>query len=197
MNSDDVVELVKTSASSMGRSLQFYWPPCKKNDIVEVNITLHVSSTLTAAGFLVYGEVHDQDKANVRIDLLGVHPEKRQLILGEFKRLWKPEMATAMVHDLDRMRTWRLSPQRAQPSFHADYLYGLLAATTWDTDYVDWFNNPARSTGPSSRGLGPLAERIVGADVRWGSTLVLKDAPVEILGPTDEWLVYVVFPLAQ
>jgi len=196
MNSDDVVDLLKRCASSMTESLRFYWPSGGKNDVPEVNITVHLGSVLGASGFLIYADAHELDNAGVRLDLLGLHQAKQTLVLGEFKRLWNPAMADAMVLDLGRVRAWRLAEARLRTEFRVAHRYGVLAATTWDDQYVEWFTDSAkRTTGPSSRGLGPLASAILGDDVRWGSILILKDAPVAIRGPTEEWLVYVVFPL--
>lgn len=196
MITKDIEALLVQGAASLKESLTLYWPSCGKNDVPEVNISIHLGSVLAANGFLLFADVHDLDNANVRLDLLALRRTAETLVLAEFKRLWNPETARAMANDLARLRAWRFAASRAQQDFRVTHRFGVLAATTWDQRYVDWFSNPARTaTDPSGGGLASIAAGISSEDARWGSTLILKDAPVENRGPTDEWLVYVVFPL--
>jgi hypothetical protein len=197
MNTEEVEGLVERTGATLTESLKFYWPSSGENDVPEVNISVHFGAVLAASGFLVYADVHDLDNASVRLDVLGLQPETDTLVLAEFKRLWKPETAWAMARDLARIRAWRLAEARARAEFRVAHQFGVLAATTWKQEYVDWFMDSTRAltADPAGGGLAALAAGITGDDARWGSILILKDAPVEIRGPTDEWLVYVVFPL--
>lgn len=197
MTINEIEALVRRGAASLTESLGCYWPSCGKNDVPEVNISLHVGAVLAANGFLTYADVHDFDKANIRLDLLGLHRAKQTLVLAEFKRLWNPKSARAMANDLARLRAWRLADSRVHPDVRVAHRYAVLAATTWNKRYIDWFTDSSkRSVDPSRGGLTRIAEGIPGDEARWGSILILRDAPVEKRGPTDEWLVYVVFPLA-
>lgn len=197
MNIEEVEGLVKRTAVTLTKSLKFYWPSCGENDVPEANLSVHFGAVLVESGFLVYADVHDLDNTSVRLDVLGFQPETETLVLAEFKRLWKPETAQSMAHDLARIRAWRLAEARAHAEFRPAHRFGVLAATTWKREYVDWFIDSTRAltTDPAGGGLAALAAGITGDDVRWGSILILKDAPVESRGPTDEWLVYVVFSL--
>jgi hypothetical protein len=196
MRGIEIERLVRRGAMSMADSLHFYWPSIGRNDIPERNISAHLAHVLLANDFFVYAEAHTHDSANVHLDLLALHPSKETLIAGEFKRLYSKEKALAMVSDLERLRAWRLSQDRGHSQLRTPHRFGLLAATTWNRAYADWFNTRAKNPpDPTDGALASLWAELQGVDVLWGTIVLLDEAPIEGMPRTTEWLVYVIFPL--
>jgi len=73
--------------------------------------------------------------------------------------------------------------------------YGLLAATTWNRSYAEWFTTRAKDPpDPTDGALAALWAKLPGNDVLWGACVLLDEAPIEGATKTTEWLVYVIFP---
>jgi hypothetical protein len=180
---------------SMSDSLHFYWPSIGRNDIPERNISAHLSHVLLVNDFFLYAEAHTDDSASMHLDLLALHPSKDTLVAGEFKRLYTSEKAWAMVEDLSRLRKWRLGQDRGHPQLRASHRFGVLAGTTWNRRYAEWFNDEKNPTDPTDGALTQLWRELPGNDVLWGTVVILDEAPIKSSAKTTEWLVYAIFPL--
>lgn len=190
----EIERIVRCAAMSLADSLYFYWPANGMNDICEKNISLHLASAFIKRGYFIYGEAHAEREANLHLDLLAIDPATNTLVTTECKRLYSLEKAREMVADVHRLRAWRVSEERFRRSRKLERRFGVLAATTWERDYAEWFQSDDSIDDPN-QGLGELWRELRDTDVHWGAAVLLDSAPVEGLQRTTEWLVYAVFSL--
>lgn len=178
---DELLTLIRRSAASYARSLGEYWPTTGPNEAAERNISLHVGHALLEAGWAAFGEGHARDRTEVRFDLVALDAGRRRLVVGEFKRLFRKDTASAMAGDVARIA--RFVPQPSAPARLR--IHGLVAATTWRRSYAEWFqsDDPAH---PDPAGLDEL----------WAVTPVGTRFGAEPLAAPGHWLVYALFPAA-
>jgi hypothetical protein len=199
MQSLDIERFVRRGAASLAESLHFYWPSTGRNEIPERNISLHVAHAFIDASFLCYGEAHTNDKTNLHVDLLAVHPAAGVFVAGEFKRLYDGAQARAMVEDAARLQQFKMQ-QRSQlrhPGLQIARQFGLLAATTWDEKYARWFTTTAgKALDPTGGAFDQLLKMLPQKDTIWNAHTLINYHDADADRDRTQWLVYALFPLA-
>ncbi len=194
-----IERLVRRGAGSMGSSLHLSWPQSGYNEIPEANVQLHVGHALLAGGWATFVEAHRAHGAETRGDLLAVEPERRVLLVGEFKRLYSTDQAKLLRDDFERVVELAHHPQPTEnrhpglePFPHERF--GLLAGTTHDERYARWFHSyEVRPEDPTGGAFSDLC-RSVGTQARWDAA-TLNDY-VDARGTRRQhWLCYVIFPI--
>lgn len=200
MNRLDIELLVRSAASTLSEALHLYWPAAGKNEIAERNISLHLAGSAQRSGFAVYGEGHSQGETSARYDLICLNAREQTLLVGECKRLFNQAGARSMKQDVERIRRFRLNERSdaLQPELEVAQRFGVLAATTWQPEYAEWFISGNKQPDPSVDFYELF--RAVGSRATWGACPIqyYKPRPGEpSSSPVTHWLVYVVFDLPR
>jgi hypothetical protein len=107
-----VSDLVETTADTLRKSCENYWPAKDEYDPAERNVSLHFAHAMIAKGFSVFAEARHPNRQKVqRIDLLGLSPENEWFLGCEFKRLYSRSDVSSLIDDLERLDKYSLQSE--------------------------------------------------------------------------------------
>lgn len=136
-----IEELLACAATSMSRSLQYYWPADAdgKNDCAENNLTLHVAHACLARRFAVFAEADHPLPDCQGVDLLSVAPNRTAFVAFEFKRHINRGLRDSAT-DINRVRSFELNqrlrlercgPEPIRVISKCRVGYGVVAGLRW------------------------------------------------------------------
>lgn len=137
--------LMNDTASSLSRSLYFYWPSRyntqEGNALRESNALLHLSHCCLNQGWAVFSEVARHEQAGGGLDLLAYHPDFKVQMRVEGKRLIKEESFGEILDDVAKINRFRLN---THDNGGAEILtpsrcIGLIVAVTHSRNIAEWW----------------------------------------------------------
>lgn len=193
--------VVRSASSSLSEALHWYWPAGGQNEIAERNLALHMSGALQRAGFHVYGEVSLGEDNAGRLDLVGMSGATKTSVIVECKRLINSTGAAGMTEDVRRIR--RYVPRVGDEFWHPELpgytemrRFGIVAATTWNREYANWFLSGEERGDPSEEFRALWKE--VGRGATWGADVIQSFVRPKVMDDQQcslHWLVYCLFEL--
>jgi hypothetical protein len=164
---------IDAGCSNLKRSLDdYYWPALGANEISERNISFYTAAALAACGFRVFAEpnfspLRTRKKTtgrrrrsirHRRLDFLALSKDRRYRIVVEAKRFYSAGKATEIAIDIGRMRRFRLLKKWTH-TYHLvgkrTPTHGLIVATTWQRNYMEWWCKPSMRGPTRLRGGAP------------------------------------------
>jgi hypothetical protein len=195
MKAVSIERLVRRGAASLAESRHLYWPTNGRNDIAEHNIAIHVGRAFLEAGFAAFGEAHADGRTDFRLDALFLEPTHGIAVMTEFKRLYNDAQAVKMVADVDRILNFKMRSD-LHPGVKIERSFGLVAATTWQPEYIAWFGNDGNNVRDPGSGLKELWESLRHRRATWGVSVLAHGSSGPSAEPWTHALVYALFPIA-
>lgn len=137
--------LMNDTASSLSRSLYFYWPsrhnPNEGNALRESNALLHLSHICLNQGWAVFSEAARHEQAGGWLDLLAYHPDLKVQMRVEGKRLIKEESFGEILDDVAKINRFQLNARDNQGAeiLTPSRCVGLIVAVTHSREIADWW----------------------------------------------------------
>src|SRR5438876_3433794 len=128
-----------------------YWPQSGANNgLPERNISTYVAHQFLKRGWFVYTEASIKGLRKKRLDLLAL--KRGVLVACESKQLHDATKAKELEDDAGRIKRFRLLKKYDPPP--VKQRYGLLLATAWEHDKVEWWQRKGAQPSLSSRYKG-------------------------------------------